>query len=126
MPWLRDEARVRCFSGKRFGGMLKLYELLARESQGDLAFINVFWRTKHVRRAALEDLIAAWEATGVHAVESKRRIAIDGHSEVRLEVALFKRTESGEARWQVSVLRDNAAIPVILIRLGEGNVEVLD
>ena len=111
---------------KRFGGMLKLYEELARQSQGDVAFINVFWRTRHIRRAALEDLIAACKAIGIQAVENKRRVAIDGYGEVRLEVAMFKRTESGEARWQVSVWGDNARVPVVIVRLNDGNVEVLD
>lgn len=111
---------------KRFGGMLKLYELLARQHKGDSAFINVFWRTKHIRRAAVEELIAACEAVAIRATETGRRLALDGYGEVRLEVAMFTRVLSGEARWQVSVWGDNAAVPVVLVRLREGNVEILD
>ena len=111
---------------KRFGGMLKLYELLARQQKGNLAFINVFWRTKHIRRAVVEELIAACEAAGIHATETGRRVALDGYGEIRLEVAMFTRVLSGEARWQVSVWGDNAAVPVVLVRLREGNVEILD
>jgi DNA invertase Pin-like site-specific DNA recombinase len=111
---------------ERFGGMLSLYELLAYDSQHDLSFVALCFRSKVIRRAVADVLIGAFANVGVRVLEESRHLVLQNMGKVRLELGVSQRFEGRNLGWRVRVRGGSSSDPLIVVRLQEGNLEVLD
>jgi DNA invertase Pin-like site-specific DNA recombinase len=111
---------------ERFGGMMRLYELLAYDSQRKLSFVALCFRSKVIRRAVTDVLIGTFAKAGIHAVGEQRHLVLKGRRKVRFEVAVCQLFEGRNLGWKVRLPGGSTSVPLIVVRLQEGNLEVLD
>ena len=111
---------------ERFGGMLSLYELLAYDSQHSLSFVALCFRSKVIRRAVTDVLIGAFAKAGIQAIEESRHLVLQEIGRVRLELGVCQRFEGRNLGWKVRVPGGSTPVPLIVARLQEGNLEILD
>ncbi len=112
---------------ERFGGMLKLYELLAYDSQQSLSFVALCFRSKVIRLAVTDVLMGAFAKLGMPATEENRHLVLKGTWRVRFELGICSLFEGRNLGWKVRLRGGSSApVPLIVIRLQEGNLEVLD
>lgn len=111
---------------ERFGGMLRLYELLAYDSQRKLNFVALCFRSKVIRRAVADVLIGHFAKAGIRAVEQDRHLVLEQMGRVRFELAVCQIFEGRNLGWKVRLRGDSTSAPLIIVRLQEGNLEILD
>jgi DNA invertase Pin-like site-specific DNA recombinase len=111
---------------ERFGGLMRLYELLAYDSQRKLSFVALCFRSKVIRRAVTDVLIGTFAKAGIHVIEEERHLVLEGVARVRFELAVCQLFEHRNLGWKVRLPGGSTPDPLIVVRLREGNLEILD
>ena len=106
--------------------MLSLYELLAYDSRQSLSFVALCFRSKVIRRAVTDVLIGAFAKASIQAIEESRHLVSQEIGRVRLELGVCQRFEGRNVGWRVRVPGGSTPVPLIVVRLQEGNLEILD